>query len=254
MPEKSTSAELFFSKGSILEAAFASGGALALCWWLVASFTAFLTALYSFRLFYLVFLPPDDTVISTPDRPPLPLTMTGVLWPLGALALAGSLIDLPLGGGDGWLNRFIDMAGLTVENVHHSPAAGRFLPVLDTILALGGLFTAHMLFGRRPLPGREAEAIPSRGLLLFCRQGLGLDKLYGVLFVAPYRMIATFLWKVMDIRVVDFLVQLPGRILASLGGVCRLWSTGRLTTGLHSFLLGVCLMLVLVTLTIFGLW
>ena len=238
----------FFSKGSILAAAFASPVSLAMVWWLLGSLTAFLTALYSFRLLYLVFFPQEDGTVPA-DRRPLPLAMTGVLWPLGVLALLGGLINLPLGAATGWLTGFLH---ITDQAGHRAPELA--LSGFDALLALGGLATAHLLFGRITPAGRWTEAIPGRAVADFCKQGFGLDRLYALLFVKPYRAIAAFLWQRVDVQGVDALLLLPGRIMSLLGEYGRLWTTGRLTTSLHSFLLGVSLMLILVTLKIYGIW
>ncbi|MCK9296239.1 MAG: NADH-quinone oxidoreductase subunit L [Desulfobulbaceae bacterium] len=234
----------FFSKGSILAAAFGSQAAFPLLWWLLGSFTAYLTALYSFRLLYLVFFTSDHGKAG--KRRPLPLTMTAVLWPLAVLALLGGLINLPLGTDSGWLTGFLQIA----EEGRNHRVPELALGLLDALLALGGLGTAHLLFGR----GRVREAIPGRALADFCRQGFGLDRLYQLLFAGPYRAVAAFLWQGVDVSLVDALLLLPGRFLSAAGGRCRLWATGRLTTSLHGFLLGVSLMLILVTLKIYGLW
>lgn len=241
----------FFSKGSILAAAYGSRVSLALLWWLLGSFTAFLTALYSFRLFYLVFLPQHDAGKSAARRPALPAVMTAVLWPLAILAIIGSLINLPLGTESGWLSRFITHADLPGGSMEGKRIPVLALSALDAFLALAGLSAAHVLFGRT---GGRAELIPGQELIRFCREGFGLDRLYQFLFVRPYRLIAAFLWQSIDVCLIDFLLLLPGRIMAAAGTRCRLWTTGRLTTSLHGFLIGVSLMLILVTLTVYGLW
>lgn len=241
----------FFSKGAIIGATFAAPVFGARFWWLIASFTAFLTALYSFRLLYLVFFPTREAGGDVP-RHVLSPVLTAVLWPLGLLAVIGGFFDVPLGTETGWLTGFVQMPAMTG---HEGGLSGELLlSLLDVVLALGGLFCAHLLFGRPGTGRRRTEAIPGDLLPGFCRSGFGLDRLYGFLFVRPYTSAAAFLWKRVDTGLVDGLFLLSGRTLAGLGGWCRLWATGRLTTGLSSYLFGVGLMLLVAILTMTGLW
>lgn len=244
----------FFSKGEILEAAYGSTVFLAPFWWLIASVTAFLTALYSFRLLYLVFFPSKRTSGTLAPRLPAPAVMTAVLWPLALLAVIGGIINLPLGDAPGWLSHFINSSSFSTPGGPDNSIPTLAFSLLDSLLALAGLLTAHLLFGPRQANASRTSAILSRPWFDFCRNGLGLDHLYQVLFARPYRATAAFLWQSVDVCLVDRLLLLPGYLLAAAGAKCRLWATGRLTTGLHAFLFGVSLALVLATLTIFGLW
>jgi len=244
----------FFSKGQVLEAAFDSTVFLGPLWWLVASGTAFLTALYSFRLYYLVFPPSaPDAGTSTPHRP-LPGGMIGALWPLAVLAAVGGIINIPLGEESGWLSRFIGDNAAMGSMSATGGLSGFSLSLLDGTLALAALLAAYLLFGRRQAVARRTEEPSESGFRDFCLAGFGLDRLYDILFTRPYRSFASYLWQSFDMCLVDSLLLLPGRFFAAAGSKCRLWATGRLTTGLHAFLLGVALLLVLTTLKIYGLW
>jgi len=243
----------FFSKGKVLESAFASPVPLGLLWWLTGTCTAFLTALYSFRLYYYVFPPIAPEEASSAQHRPLPGVMTATLWPLGVLAAIGGLIDLPFGEGSGLLSSFLG------HNVAESISGGAsstgfFLSLLDGSLALAALLVAYLLFGRPQAIARRQEGVPESNFRDFFLAGFRLDRLYDLLFARPYRSFAAFLWQGVDMRLVDSLLLLPGRFFAAAGARCRLWATGRLTTGLHAFLIGVSLLLVLATLKIYGLW
>ena len=244
----------FFSKGAILEALHGAATPLAWLCWPLACATAFLTALYSFRLLYLLFFPRMEANGTLPPRQPLPALMTLVLLPLALLALAGGLINLPLGAASGWLSRFIATAGPVAMAANGGSLPSMGLSLLDGLLAVAGLLAAHLLHGRSGPVAASIYAPFGRRVASFIQEGLGLDRLYQRLVAAPYQAIALLLWQRLDCLLVDGLLMLPGRLMAAAGEGCRRWSTGRLTTTLHAFLIGVTLLLVVLTSKISGWW
>ena len=102
----------FFSKDRILLATFIHPEPIYKILWVVAAVTALLTPLYTFRLFFIVFLErPDalrDSSRKEPGLRPLPQLMVWTLWPLAILSLIAGLLNIPLVlSGNEWLASFL---------------------------------------------------------------------------------------------------------------------------------------------------
>jgi len=160
----------FFSKEAILNQVFISSTAGPLIWWL-ALLGALLTAIYSFRLMFIVLCGPARNKISIEDVSTnshfsLPLI------PLALLALFGGFIPLDLTSVFGSLNTL------------SSPGWSHFLAISVTFV---GLFLAYLLY----LPTGNKPPVANDSLLArFANQGLGFDWLYAFMFVKPVQTLA----------------------------------------------------------------
>ncbi len=86
----------FFSKDRILLATFIHPGATYKIFWLIGLAAAFLTPLYTFRVFFVAF--PERTDGRGAEQiQPTPRFMAWVLWPLAVCALGDGLLNLPGG-------------------------------------------------------------------------------------------------------------------------------------------------------------
>jgi len=129
----------FFSKDEILWFALASGSGGSLLLWAVAAGTAFLTALYMFRLLWLTFLGPSRMDAETERHVhESPRSMTGVLVVLAALSAFGGFVAVPH-----FLEPLLPLPAVRPE-LH---ALETPLVVVSVALALGGLAAAVFLFG-----------------------------------------------------------------------------------------------------------
>jgi NADH-quinone oxidoreductase subunit L len=128
----------FFSKDEILWFAFASSRGGSILLWGTAAVTAFLTALYMFRLLWLAFLgtPRMDakTAHHVHESPP---SMTGVLAVLAALSAIGGFVALPH-----FLEPMLPLPEVPAE-VHPFETP---LVVVSVVVALAGLAAAAFLF------------------------------------------------------------------------------------------------------------
>lgn len=234
----------YFSKGRILLATLGHGGGLYGFYWVVGSLAAILTALYTFRLVFLVFF--GDPVISpkTPDIEPLPPVMVAILWPLAVLALCGGLLNLPGGWpGANWLARAL--AGIPGVEAEIHGASELAVSLADAAFCAAGLFLAWFLYGPKAAPGRRGPADPERAAHLVLRSGFGLDALYKTVVVAPYAFLAGFFRRAVDEGVIDALAMGQGTILARTSRSVRLLATGRVSAYLLTLLLGLAAMVAL---------
>lgn len=162
----------FFSKEEILALALAYGeGGYVL--WLGGVAGAFLTALYSFRLFFLVFFGPKTQAAQ--EMRGLHLQVPLVM--LAILAILGGYLSLPLS------------TVFSTETTTPHPA------LLDEVIMIGlpflGILLAWVLFvKRREKTATLAERGPAAGLHRFWFTQWGMDWLYYQLFIRPYKGLA----------------------------------------------------------------
>jgi len=242
----------FFSKGQILAAAYASISKISFFPYLIGIIAAFFTSMYSFRLLFLCFTG-RPTAGETPAGGDIPPLMLLVLWPLALFAIIGGVINLPSGlPGAGWLTSYLPPYALGTGGGARSPVW--ILALVDALVCLAGLAAAYAMYGPPDLLGGRQFAGRPPWLSAALAAGFGLDRFYQLVVVLPYRWVAGFLWQQTDVGLVDNLLLLPGRIISSGGQLLRLWSTGRLTTALGSFLLGVTVLLCLLISKFYGVW
>ncbi len=135
----------YVAKDRILLAAFTHPEAAYKLLWAVGTLTAFLTTLYSFRLFFIVFTgEPAEPFQREVHR--LPSVMMWTLWPLAFLALFGGVMNLPPIWADSeWLaHSLASIPGARAE-LGASKALEWRIAGLDGALSLKGLVLGFLL-------------------------------------------------------------------------------------------------------------
>src|SRR3990172_9014515 len=181
----------FFSKDEILVDAFRVNPPV----YVLLASAALLTAFYTGRQLGLVFYGKarSEPAARAQESPPL------VTVPLGLLALLtvlGGLLNLPAGlpaaqRMTGWLTH-------TIEHLH-SAEPDLLVAGLATSLALIGLGTAWLVYGRKPLA--EGSPDPLRrlgGLFSVLQNKWWVDDLYDRLFLGSYIRLSRFLAETVD--------------------------------------------------------
>ncbi|MDZ7783043.1 MAG: NADH-quinone oxidoreductase subunit L [Halioglobus sp.] len=170
-----------------------------------------LTALYSFRLVFVVFF---GETVTEPDRRP-GWYMSGPLLVLCVLSVLGGWFALPLA--DVMPDRGHELAPHWVEY------AGIAVPLL-------GVGLAYLMFlGGQLSPGRLAASTAGRLWAAFWQNGAGFDALYDTLWVRPFRQLAHW-WRNEPIdHAVNALVRLSrwshGVLTALQNGELRWYAT-----------------------------
>ena len=170
-----------------------------------------LTALYSFRLVFVVFF---GEAVTEPDRRP-GWHMSGPLLVLCVLSVLGGWFALPLA--DVMPDRGHELAPHWVEYV------GIAVPLL-------GVGLAYLMFlGGQLSPGRLAASTAGRLWTAFWQNGAGFDALYDTLWVRPFRRLANW-WRNEPIdHAVNALVRLSrwshGVLTALQNGELRWYAT-----------------------------
>jgi NADH-quinone oxidoreductase subunit L len=166
----------FFSKDEILWFALASDQGGAVWLWALAAGTAFLTALYMFRLLWLTFLTPSRMDAETERRVhESPRSMTGVLVALAALSAVGGFIALPH-----FLEPLLPLPEVAAD-LHSLQTP---LVVVSVLLSLTGLAAAAYLFGGE---GLRAERLRDRFARLhrLLSGKYFVDEIYDLLIARP---------------------------------------------------------------------
>jgi NADH-quinone oxidoreductase subunit L len=247
----------FFSKDAILMAVWLKGGPLYSGLYGLGLVTALLTAIYTFRMVYLVFggtsafnIPPFGKGGAGGISPfggellaQVPRPMEWILLPLALLGLFGGVLNLPAWLGEGWLGRFLaTQAGIKETGAHH--ALELALQGVAAVIALLGVAIAHLRYGGARRRERLAAAeTPPTGLTAFCLHGWYFDALYRRIFIRPFEALARILWERLDEGVIDDSLDRLAFVLGRTGQGLGSWTTGRVSAYILSFAAGAALIL-----------
>ena len=218
----------FFSKDSILTAAYEQSGAL----YLIGLAVALLTAFYMGRWYFLVWRGQYRGSAHPHEAGPVLNLPLGVL---AALATLGGFLNIPtfLGGShalDSWLG-----AVLPIEAAQLSLATEWGLTLAAVLAGVYGLGLAYMLHTRNQLTDGPAA------LRDLSSNSLYLDSLYANAVSRPSAGIAGALDS-MD-RGVDGTIESIGETVGSLGRLVTFWQSGFVRSYAVSMLLGTTLIL-----------
>ena len=220
----------FFSKDRILLATFNHPEPVFKFLWGLAMMTALLTPLYTFRLFFIVFL--GGSTGEDREIRPVPRLMVWILWPLAVLSLLSGLLNLPaIWSGKEWLAEYLSPVAGSIPHLSVSPGLEWAMEMVTGLFALGMAVLAYFLYVPTPIAVRR-----SLHELLF--SGFYLDRLYQQVIARPYQTIAKFSWLKIDEGSLDGGVDQAGNLFPVFSGGLRLWTTGRLSTYLKMLLLG----------------
>jgi NADH-quinone oxidoreductase subunit L len=219
----------YYSKDTILEAAWAAGGFVGTYAYCLGTIAAFLTAFYSWRLLFMTFhgapRASQEVMSHVHESPPvmiLPLIV------LAAGAIFAGMIGFHYFVGDGrdafWGDAILVLSDHdSIEGAHHAPFWVGKLPLAVGLL---GIFCAWVAYIKRPeIPGQVTKTF--RWVYLFLLNKWYFDELYDFLFVRPTFALGRFLWKDGDGKMIDGFG--PDGITSVTRGLSVL--AGRLQTG-----------------------
>jgi NADH-quinone oxidoreductase subunit L len=220
----------FFSKDEILWKAFSSEhGSIAL--WALGVIGAGLTAFYMFRLVSLTF---EGEKRYGPDVHPheAPKTMTIPLIILAFLSLVGGFVGIPeslLGGNslERWLKTIFAPAYDKLSmNPHPVEVAEYLLMILSVGVAAAGIYAARVVYLRRTeLAERWKSKYAVAHKVLFNKYYV--DEAYDAMIVMPTVNVSEgFLWKGIDVAVIDGIVNGSAKLIAKIAQGIRLIQTG----------------------------
>jgi NADH-quinone oxidoreductase subunit L len=194
------------------------GAVLTIVYW-VAAITAFLTAFYTFRAYFLTFWGPErfppEAGHHPHDAPPV------MAWPLRLLAAAALTVGIVAGASHAFAHYMAHAPGLPESGEHHFNYG---LMLTSTLIAAAGVALAWMKYGR----GQRSTA-PVTGwaqpFYALSQHKFYLDEIYNALIVAPLHGLAS-LSVLFDNRVIDRTVDLFGALPRLVGSAPRLLHEG----------------------------
>jgi NADH-quinone oxidoreductase subunit L len=219
----------FFSKDSILNAAWASGTAVGRYAYCLGIFTAFLTAFYSWRLLIMTFhgkpRADEETMHHVHESPWVMLIPLFVL--AAGAVVAGYLAEEWFVGhdrGEFWKHSILVLPEHdSLAKAEHLHGIIEFLPLIAGVL---GIATAYLCYSIEPdIPARLA--MQYRALYQFLLNKWYFDELYDRLFVRTAFTLGDGLWKTGDGKIIDGLG--PDGIAAAATELAR--EASRLQTG-----------------------
>jgi NADH-quinone oxidoreductase subunit L len=201
----------FWSKDEILATAFEASGAgnpnagLYLAVFIVGLVTAFLTAFYTFRAYFLTFWGeeriPEEAGHHVHESPEV------MLWPLRILAVGAVALGAIIGP-TAWLGSYLTLTPRLEHLPEHGVSIGHL--VLSSFISLGGIALAWWMYACEPgMADRLAQRFV--GLYHLSLNKLYLDEIYVFLFVMPLTALAT-LARVFDLHLLDGVIDLIAQV------------------------------------------
>ncbi len=242
----------FFSKDALIEAvhhsALPGSGFAYLC----VLTGVFITALYSFRLYFMVFWTKERMDEHTREH--LHETPAVVTVPLIMLAIPSVCIAWFVVGGifDG--SYFGDAIVVAKEHTAMAELAAGYhgiwgfmvhgILAWPFLLAAAGVFTAWVMYIKKPeLPGRIADRFKLGHTILV--EKYGFDRFYLFFFAGGSRGIGSLLWRIGDIKLIDgLLVNGSAKAVGWFSSVVRQVQSGYLYHYAFTMIIGLFVFLV----------
>ncbi len=237
----------FFSKDEILWKSFSSPYGSWLLW-VVGFATAGLTAFYMFRAVYLTFHGTERMDSETKHHiHESPYFMTVPLMVLAVLSVVGGYVGLPHIFGvpnyfEEWLAPVFAGGAIPAEHVRLSGGGDTGLEwtlmILSVALVLFAIWAARFVYKTNTQAGATVAAkFPTlKGILL---NKYYIDEAYGALIVRPVVQVSVFLWKIVDVLIIDGLLNGMAVVWREISETFKLAQTGRVRSYATLFLLGV---------------
>jgi NADH-quinone oxidoreductase subunit L len=242
----------FFSKDSIIVAVYYSTSSFSSFAYVLVLAGVFITAFYSFRMFFLVFHGEermDDHTKShlheTPKVVTIPLIMLAI-----PSAIIGWMVIKPMLYGDFFSSVFsvnaISPLHEMKEHFLHGEGVGMMLHSLTSLplwLAISGVVAAWYIYMKKPSIAVFAKE-KFNVIHMILDKKFGFDELYMKVFASGSRMLGNVLWKIGDIRVIDgLMVNGSAKAVSWFSSIIRQVQTGYLFHYAFSMIIGLVLLI-----------
>jgi NADH-quinone oxidoreductase subunit L len=196
----------FFSKEDIITSVYGRavhGDVVGWIVWALLVITAGLTALYMFRLFFVVFHgePRDRELYDHAHGPSLPMRVPMAV--LALLSVVGGYIAFPGAYNlmESWLHPVFTMFPHAGPVIEAQPFSAVSLIATLLLTAIGVLIAWQVYYKRSPAPEEVSATVP--GLYSLLAHRYYVDEIYNALFVTPITWSGRMLYRFFEIDVVD---------------------------------------------------
>jgi NADH-quinone oxidoreductase subunit L len=213
----------FWSKDEIIVGSWATGYPIIAAVGLLA---AFFTSLYMFRVVFMTFhgKPRFDQHHIHPHESPWSMAA-----PLVLLAIPAALLGfIGFPPEHGWFHQFIEPVfshGTEVAGHEVSMTTTLILGAVSTAIALGGLWVAAAAYITGSINPRRFARQFEPAYKLFYNKWF-FDEIYEAVIVHPLYLFSVFLWRVVDVKLIDGTVNGVAKLLAFSSQRARLVQTG----------------------------
>lgn len=214
----------FFSKDKILEAAF---NADAVVLWAILWLTAGLTAFYSFRLVMKIFFGPQNYSNEEFHPHEAKNFVIAAMIPLAVLAVIA-----------GWFEHsFIEFVTKTLptweaSNLNHSTAW--ILILVTSAVAIGGILVAVFKYKK----GGFSKSWEDKAIYKLLINQYFIPKIYEKFISKPYYAVSVWMWKTIEIKLIDATVDSLAHYFNKLGVKARPIQSGNLSSSLRLMAVG----------------
>ncbi|MCF6343051.1 MAG: NADH-quinone oxidoreductase subunit L [Devosiaceae bacterium] len=236
----------FFSKDSIIEAAYAVDGwqGTFAFWSLVIA--ALFTSFYSWRLIHMTFhgkTRAEQHTYEKAHESPISMMMPLYLLAIGSVVAGFLFYDQFFGKEkyiEGFFGQSIIISYAIIDAAHNVPTWVKWSATYAMML---GFVTALWMYMLAPsVPNKLAKATPF--LYRFLLNKWYFDELYDAIFVRPSFRIGNYLWKKMDDKLIDdMIVEGLGRRVKSITGRVVKMQSGYLYHYAFAMLIGIAALL-----------
>ncbi|RDU63946.1 NADH-quinone oxidoreductase subunit L [Helicobacter sp. MIT 14-3879] len=219
----------FFSKDKILEATFLEGH---YDLWIVLLISAFLTAFYSFRLLMLVFFVPKNHNSHPHEASNLMLIS---MLPLAILAIISGFFEKT------FHHYLINYLSIKDTQIDYSILV--ILIITALFVAVSGILLAIFIYYKK----YKINNIHSNIVYKLLLNQYYIPRLYNT-FIRTYKAISDFLWKEIDLKIIDYVVDCIANSFILAGNKTRKMQNGNLSYSLMFMICGIFAMLVILLL------
>jgi NADH-quinone oxidoreductase subunit L len=227
----------FYSKDTILEVAINEDTYLI---WFALWVTAGLTAFYSFRQVFLTFSGNERYKELGHHPHEMPNYVLIAMAPLAILAVIFGFVFMDS------FQAFTSTVLPAYEMSHATHEIAWIFIILTTLIALSGIFYAYKKYGAGLIRDEKVEGSFVYRLL---SNQYYIPKFYDTMFTKPYAEISDMLWKKVDLKIVDAIVDAIAKFIYFSGDKSRAMQTGNLSHYLNWMAVGVLLLAVIVSLS-----
>ena len=202
-----------------------------------------LTAIYMFRLYFLVFHGKfrggEETESHIHESS---ISMTLPLIVLAFLSVFGGILNLPgifLHKGAHWFNNYLNgnTFGLDKIKAHHlDPNKAIMLMVVASIIALSVMTWAYVNYVKRGNIAKADEDL--NGWERLSNSKLYIDEIYNFLFVKPLEWISNSVYHYFDVMILKNGILSFASLIEKTGNLSRKWQSGFLSSYLFWMVLG----------------
>jgi NADH-quinone oxidoreductase subunit L len=202
-----------------------------------------LTAIYMFRLYFLVFHGNFRGGKNTESHiHESGISMTFPLIVLAILSIFGGLLNLPgifIHKGAHWFNNYLtgNTAGLDKVEAHHlASSQAIMLMIVASVIALSVMTWAYVNYSKREKLAKSDDEL--KGWEKLSNSKLYFDEIYNFLFVKPLESISTMIYNFFDISILKNGVIGFAGLFEKTGNLTRKWQSGFLSSYLFWMVLG----------------